>query len=276
MNNLPQQQNNQPDIGYFKGLAQVAISGGCNMSEATLLNLFIAGHEMGIPPMTALNSGFHVLNGKSLVMSTAMMASRIRRAGHSIKIHEWTDKKCVLIGSRKDSGDSIKVEYTIEDAARAGLDHGSVWKKHPKNMLYNRAMSTLARVLFSDVVGNCYGEDEGEEIKGNYKRIPNCEMKELREKGDVREIEESKSSYEVGKGYYEILIQELTPIDLDSFNDFISHCCSFRKITHYDFCREACSDLHRFKKMFQAFLDKKNKPKQNLEVEEPQLSIGNA
>jgi len=28
----------------------------------------------------------------------------------------------------------------------------------------------LARVLFPDVVGNCYSEDEGEEIGGKYKK----------------------------------------------------------------------------------------------------------
>lgn len=152
------------DIDYYKNLVAVAAkSGNYNMPPETMLNIMLTAQDLGISPMKALNGGFYVVNGK-ISMSTALMADRIRKEGHSIKIPEWTSEKCVIIGVRKDNGDSIKFEYTMEDAKNAGLTNSPTWKKFPKQMLYNRAMSTLARTLFPDVVGNAYSEDEKYDI----------------------------------------------------------------------------------------------------------------
>lgn len=129
------------------------------MSTETLMNIMLTAKDLGISPMKAVNGGFYVVNGK-ISMSTTLMADRIRKEGHSIKIPEWTSQKCAIIGVRKDNGDSVKFEFTMEDAVAAGLTNSPTWKKFPKQMLYNRAMSTLARTLFPDVVGNAYSEDE--------------------------------------------------------------------------------------------------------------------
>jgi len=92
------------------------------------------------------------------------MNGLIRRDGHSIKIVVSTDTECRLLGTRSD-GDSFECSFTIEDAIKAGLAGGNVWKKYPADMLYNRCMSRLARRLFSDVIGNAYVEGEIREAK---------------------------------------------------------------------------------------------------------------
>lgn len=129
------------------------------MTESSLLNLMLSAKDMGISPMKAINGGFYVVNGK-VCMSTALMADRIRKAGHSIKIKAMTKDKCIIHATRKDNGDEISYEYTMEDASLAGLNNSPTWKKFPKQMLYNRCMSSVARILFSDVVGNSYSEEE--------------------------------------------------------------------------------------------------------------------
>lgn len=154
------------DIQVFKDYAQIAVKSGKypnEMNELTMLNIMLSARDLGISPFKAINGGFYVVNGK-ISMSTALMADRIRKEGHSVKVTDWTEDKCIIIGIRKDNADSVKVEYTMKDAQLAGLTNSPTWKKYPKNMLYNRAMSTIARVLFPDVVGNCYSEDEKEEI----------------------------------------------------------------------------------------------------------------
>lgn len=165
--NIVKFQEQKNDLDYFKSLASIAVkSGNYNgMTEATILNLMLSAKDFGVSPLKAINGGFYVVNGK-ICMSTALMADRIRKCGHSIKITEWTEEKCVMIGIRKDNNDSVKLEFTMKDAERAGLLNSPTWKKYPKNMLYNRAMSTLARVLFSDVVGNAYSEEERHDIQG--------------------------------------------------------------------------------------------------------------
>ncbi len=168
MTNIINMESQSRDIDSLRQLAKVALSSGkypTDLNEATMLNIMLSARDLGIAPFKALNGGFYVVNGK-ISMSTALMSDRIRKEGHSVKVTEWTAEKCTIIGIRKDNGDSVKVEYTMQDAQLAGLTNSPTWKKFPKNMLYNRAMSTLARVLFSDVVGACYSEDEKEEIAG--------------------------------------------------------------------------------------------------------------
>jgi hypothetical protein len=166
MTNIIKFEEQKKDLDYLKDLASIAAKSGnyAGMSEVTLLNLMLSAKDLGVSPMKALNGGFYVVNGK-VCMSTALMADRIRKAGHNVKITEWTDQKCVMLGIRRDNGDSVKLEFNMDDATRAGLGSSPTWKKFPKNMLYNRAMSTLARVLFSDVIGNSYSEEERFEIQ---------------------------------------------------------------------------------------------------------------
>ena len=160
MSNIVRFQEQKQQLDYFRTLAGVASKGGTNnMTVETLMNIMLTANDLGISPMKAINGGFYVVNGK-ISMSTALMTDRIRKQGHSIKIPEWTSQKCVIRGVRKDNGDSVKFEFSMEDAQAAGLMNSPTWKKFPKQMLYNRAMSTLARTLFSDVVGSAYSEDE--------------------------------------------------------------------------------------------------------------------
>jgi hypothetical protein len=167
MSNITKFEEEKQSLEHLRGLAAIAAKSGNyqNMSPDTMLNIMLTARDLNISPMKALNGGFYVVNGK-ISMSTALMVDRIRKEGHSIKIPEWTADKCVVIGIRKDNEDSIKFEFTMQDANNAGLTNSPTWKKFPKQMLYNRAMSTLARTLFPDVVGNAYSEDEAHDIRG--------------------------------------------------------------------------------------------------------------
>lgn len=156
----------QQHLNHLKSLAKIASESKqyASLSESSLLNLMLSAHDLGISPMKAINGSFYVVNGK-VCMSTALMADRIRKAGHSIKIVEMSKDKCVIVAVRKDNGDSLKFEYSWEDASLAGLVNSPTWKKFPKIMLYNRCMSSVARILFPDVVGNSYSEEERFDIE---------------------------------------------------------------------------------------------------------------
>lgn len=159
-------KHEQQNLSHLKSLAKIAADSKqyANLSESSLLNLMLSAHDLGISPMKAINGSFYVVNGK-VCMSTALMADRIRKAGHSIKIVEMSKDKCVIVAVRKDNGDSLKFEYSWEDATLAGLVNSPTWKKFPKIMLYNRCMSSVARILFPDVVGNSYSEEERFDIE---------------------------------------------------------------------------------------------------------------
>lgn len=127
---------------------------------AAVMSIMLSARELGISPMSALNGGLNIIQGK-VEISARMMNALIRRAGHSIITKESTEKACKLIGKRGDTKDSEEVGFTIEEAKNANLvKSGGGWQKFPSDMLYARALSRLARRLFPDVIGCCYVEGE--------------------------------------------------------------------------------------------------------------------
>ena len=235
------QQDQKQEFDYFRALASVASKGGThNMSVDTLMNVMLTAKDLGISPMKAINGGFYVVNGK-ISMSTALMTDRIRKEGHSIKIPEWTSQKCVVIGVRKDNGDSVKFEFTMEDAQIAGLVNSATWKKFPKQMLYNRAMSTLARTLFSDVVGNAYSEDE----KWDIMNVP-AEKRPLEDADQDIEIKSAAPELDESE---KMLAEEIATLaslvdmlDEESRNNFISWIKKTYNATNLQEIPRSCYD----------------------------------
>jgi hypothetical protein len=141
------------------------------MGEDGVFAIVQKAKSLGISPLEALNGGLYYVQGKT-GMSSEMMASLIRQKGHSvIKDDRSNDKICILKGKRADNGDTWTISFSMEDARRAGLAK-NMYDKYPAIMLYNRAMSMLARQLFPDVIkGAGYTMDELKEISES-KHIP--------------------------------------------------------------------------------------------------------
>ncbi len=128
--------------------------------QAGVMMIMLSARELGIPPCQALNGGINIINGKAEI-SARMMSALIRKAGHEIKIKEISDASCTLIGKRSDTGESEEATFSVADAQKAKLvKPGGGWEKCPKDMCFARALSRLARQLFSDVIGIGYVEGE--------------------------------------------------------------------------------------------------------------------
>lgn len=111
----------------------------------------LTGAELGIGPMQSLRS-IDVIQGKP-TLNAELMRALVLRAGHRIDFIEHSEIRCTLTGVRGDSGDSATVEWSMDDATRAGLlKKGGGWLTYPRAMLVARATSELCRLLFPDVV----------------------------------------------------------------------------------------------------------------------------
>lgn len=116
--------------------------------------------EIGLKPLDALIGGdMTCINGK-IELSAQAMNALIRRNGNRIETLESTEQKCTVKGTRASTGETETVTFTIEDAKRAGILSNQAWQKYPKAMLYARAISTLGRRLFPDVIRGIYVEGE--------------------------------------------------------------------------------------------------------------------
>ena len=77
---------------------------------------------------------------------------------------EATREKATVVGKRNDNGDTITVEFTLEDAEAQGLvqikdgqpyarsknGRPMPWERFTASMLWHRAVTTLVRRLFPE------------------------------------------------------------------------------------------------------------------------------
>lgn len=168
--NLPALRHAQPlglpsehEMMVFNTMAAAAVDSKMYRGigdKSGVMMIMLSARELGIPAMSALNGGIHIVQGKAEI-SARMMNALIRKAGHQIKIKESTDDICTLTGIRSDTGEVQDATFTIGEAQKAGLvKPGGGWVKCPKDMLFARAISRLARQLFPDVIGIGYVEGE--------------------------------------------------------------------------------------------------------------------
>lgn len=138
------------------------------MGQEGIFAIVQKAKAVGIDPLEALNGGLYFVQGK-VEMTAGMMNDLIRRHGHSIsKDKKSDDKICILHGKRRDNNDTWSESFSIEDAKTAGI-YRNQWLKYPKDMLFARALSRLARQLFPDVIKGCYVD--GEIVQATYQDV---------------------------------------------------------------------------------------------------------
>lgn len=118
-------------------------------AEAQAVVKIQAGRELGFGPMASM-VGIHLVKGH-VTLSANLIASAIRRSGHyDYRVAELTDQSCTITFIQH--GKAITdVIFTMDDARRAGLASNDVWKKYPRNMLFARCISNLARWYCPDI-----------------------------------------------------------------------------------------------------------------------------
>ncbi len=116
--------------------------------------IMLKGQELRIPPMHSL-SHIHIIEGRP-TLSAELMVALVQRAGHKLRVLETTSERCVVEGLRSDDPEYVaRTEFTLDDAGRAGLLGKPAWKHYPAAMLRARAISSLCRFAFADVISGC-------------------------------------------------------------------------------------------------------------------------
>lgn len=153
----------QEEINVITTMAQMAADSRHYQTMGGLPGLMavmLYAREVGVPPMTAISGGFHVIQGR-VEMAPQLMLLKIRQMGHRVDVIETTAEKCTIKGTRTDNGQELTVSFTIDDARRAGLyKKDGNWDKWPDVMCFWRSVGKLARMLFTDVIHLAYVEGE--------------------------------------------------------------------------------------------------------------------
>jgi len=122
----------------------------------------LAGLSFGWDVMTSLRN-YHVIEGTASLRPEAMLGL-VRRAGHSVTLTLRSGdegREAVAHGRRADTGDEHTAIFSQADAQKAGLAKKKNWEQYLDSMLTWRAVSSLCRVLYPDVVlGAGYAPEE--------------------------------------------------------------------------------------------------------------------
>jgi hypothetical protein len=141
--------------GYFKDARDA--------SQAVVKVLY--GQEIGIGPVSAM-MGVHIIEGKP-APSANLIAARIKSSGrYDYRVREHTADVCRIeffeVDARRQRESLGTVEWSMEDARRAGLGGRGPWKSYPRAMLFARAISEGARTHCPEIFGGApvYTPDE--------------------------------------------------------------------------------------------------------------------
>lgn len=114
----------------------------------------LKGWELGLDPLDALAS-IYVVHGR-VGFYAEFMRRRIIQAGHTFRVVESTDSRCIVEGTRADNGETHRAGFTAEQAKRAKIDIAA----YPAEKLVARATSRLCKQAFPDVLsGSLIVED---------------------------------------------------------------------------------------------------------------------
>ena len=160
-------QDNKPDFSKGKSPAVVAV--------------LIQGHQLALPPLTALQ---HIVPVNGLLSIKGDMAKSLIFNSGKLKPDSWKEEESgslenqdyvmKITATRADNGMTISRSFSIAQAKRAGLwitdqqvagqdgwkYKSSAWYKFPLRMIYYRALGFIARDGFSDVLTGIYTTEE--------------------------------------------------------------------------------------------------------------------
>ena len=163
------------DVQSLTTMADMMVQSGFFKEARDIAKAFVvikAGEEMGIPAVASMRQ-IELVNGQ-ISIRAHLVAAMIKRSGrYNYRVRESTDKKCRI--EFYEDGESVGItEYTWDDAVKAKLTEKDAYKKHPADMMYNRAMARGGRMHCADIfLGGVYveGEIEGDLEPSGYEVV---------------------------------------------------------------------------------------------------------
>lgn len=118
-----------------------------------ILIIMATGHELGLGPMAAIR-GLYVINGR-VGIASALAVSLVKQHG-SCEYFQYVDKESTperaVYKTKRRGEDETKMDFTLEQAKRAGYLNRPPWRATPEQMLRARAARALAETVYPDAL----------------------------------------------------------------------------------------------------------------------------
>lgn len=121
------------------------------------LAIMLLSQAEGVHPMVAVQT-YHIISGRPSMKADTMLA-RFQQQGGKVEWHTLSDTKAEATFSHP-AGGSVRIDWTIERAAKAGLAKKDVWIGYARAMLRSRVISEGIRTVLPGVIQGIYSPEE--------------------------------------------------------------------------------------------------------------------
>ena len=138
-----------------QAVASSKLFGITNVEQA--LALMLVAQAEGLHPATAARD-YHIIQGRPSLKADAMLA-RYLNSGGKVEWHDHTDAKVAATFTHP-AGGSLRIDWDMERAKKAGLGGKDMWSKYPRQMLRARVISEGIRATNPAVATGIYTPEE--------------------------------------------------------------------------------------------------------------------
>lgn len=129
---------------------------GMKTPEQAIALMLVAQAE-GMHPATVAQD-YDIIQGRAARKTNSVLA-RFQAAGGRVEWHALTEQKADATFSHP-SGGSLRIDWTIEQAKRAGLTGKDNWKNWPRAMLRARCIAEGVRAVYPGAIGGALVAEE--------------------------------------------------------------------------------------------------------------------
>ncbi|MFN6253690.1 MAG: hypothetical protein ACK4Y5_16680 [Acetobacteraceae bacterium] len=140
-------------------MSQSGLFGVKNTTQA--LALMLVAQAEGQHPAT-IAQDYDIIQGRAARKTHSVMA-RFQAAGGSVQWHELTDAKASATFAHPQGG-SLRMEWTFEQARKAGLTGKDNWKNYPRAMLRARCIAEGVRAVYPGAIGGLLVAEEARDM----------------------------------------------------------------------------------------------------------------
>lgn len=143
-----------------QAIAKSGLFGMANVDQA--LALMLVAQAEGLHPATAARD-YHIIQGRPALKADAMLA-RYLNSGGKVEWHEHTDERVAATFSHP-AGGTLRIEWDMARATKAGLGTKPTWKQYPRQMLRARVVSEGIRATNPAVASGIYTPEEVQDFE---------------------------------------------------------------------------------------------------------------
>jgi len=125
------------------------------------LALMLVAQAEGQHPAT-IAQDYDIIQGRAARKTHSVLA-RFQAAGGRVEWHELTDTKASATFSHS-AGGSLRMEWTFDQARRAGLTNKDNWKNYPRAMLRARCIAEGVRAVYPGAIGGLLVAEEAQDL----------------------------------------------------------------------------------------------------------------